>query len=78
MPIYDKQGNLLGTDAIAAQLRDYVVPLSEVRINRPVNLVSSDGRDEWADVYQRLKSKFYILKPRYCRYFWKIINFTLK
>ncbi|KAE9553994.1 hypothetical protein FO519_002811 [Halicephalobus sp. NKZ332] len=56
-PVYDKQGNVLGVDAIAAQIRDYVVPMSEIRINRPVNLVSSDGRDEWADVYGRLKKK---------------------
>ena len=58
MPVYDKEGNILGIDDIITQLRDHVVPNSELRINRPVNLLTAGDRREWAEVYERIESKY--------------------
>ena len=55
--VYDTEGNILGTEALAEQLREFVIPNSRTRNPNPVNLVSSDERDTWAAVYQRLESK---------------------
>uniref|UniRef100_A0AC34RM80 Choline/carnitine acyltransferase domain-containing protein n=1 Tax=Panagrolaimus sp. JU765 TaxID=591449 RepID=A0AC34RM80_9BILA len=56
-PVYDQNGNILGTDAIGELMREYVIPQSQLRNSRPVNLVSSDDRDNWAAVYERLKQQ---------------------
>uniref|UniRef100_A0A914QN05 Choline/carnitine acyltransferase domain-containing protein n=1 Tax=Panagrolaimus davidi TaxID=227884 RepID=A0A914QN05_9BILA len=55
--VYDKNGNILGTEALEKQFRDFVIPNSQTRNPAPVNLVSSDERDAWAAVYQRLEKK---------------------
>jgi carnitine O-acetyltransferase len=55
--VYDCEGNILGTEAIEDQLRNFVIPNSQTRNLAPVNLVSSDDRDSWAEVYQRLEKK---------------------
>lgn len=56
MPVYGKNGEVLSLDELKAQIRQ-VLPDSEKPNEGPINVVSSGGRDEWARVYERLKSE---------------------
>ena len=56
MPVYGQNGELLGLDDLKTQIQA-ILPESESLNPHPINVVSSDGRNEWAAVYERLKSK---------------------
>ena len=57
-PVYDKNGEALGTQQIVELMKREVLPKSLERNNSPINLVSAVGRDQWADVYKRLEGLF--------------------
>uniref|UniRef100_A0A7E4VWJ5 Carn_acyltransf domain-containing protein n=1 Tax=Panagrellus redivivus TaxID=6233 RepID=A0A7E4VWJ5_PANRE len=56
-PVYDQNDIVLGTDVLEGLIRDYVIPNSQTRVSHPVNLVSSDDRDTWAKLYEKLKKR---------------------
>uniref|UniRef100_A0A914CXX0 Choline/carnitine acyltransferase domain-containing protein n=1 Tax=Acrobeloides nanus TaxID=290746 RepID=A0A914CXX0_9BILA len=56
VPVYGQNGELLGLDDLKTQIQA-ILPESESLNPHPINVVSSDGRNEWAAVYERLKKK---------------------
>jgi hypothetical protein len=58
MQVYDEQGNQLGLDHLQTQLRQIclIADKQPPEIDA-VNIVSSDGRENWAALYERLKCK---------------------
>lgn len=48
----------MGVQQIVDLIKREVFPKSQERNNNPINLVSAVGRDQWADVFERLESEF--------------------
>uniref|UniRef100_A0A914XCN8 Choline/carnitine acyltransferase domain-containing protein n=1 Tax=Plectus sambesii TaxID=2011161 RepID=A0A914XCN8_9BILA len=55
VPVFDEKGAPLSCSQIVEQINKFVLPQSESVNPHQIGIVSSDNRDDWARVYQRLK-----------------------
>lgn len=56
MPVWDVKRALLSEGQLIKEINN-IVRQSEKFNKEPINLCSSDNRDDWAVVYERLKCK---------------------
>lgn len=59
MPVYSQNNERLSISQLQSQLLQ-VIAQSEHRNEYAINIVSTNNRDIWANVYERIKSIFYI------------------
>jgi len=56
LPVYNRAGEVLTLRHLESQLRK-VLAQSDTTNPHPINVVSSDDRDKWAEVYERVRGK---------------------
>uniref|UniRef100_A0A914HP36 Choline/carnitine acyltransferase domain-containing protein n=1 Tax=Globodera rostochiensis TaxID=31243 RepID=A0A914HP36_GLORO len=57
VPVYNNAGNPLGIGELVAQLRMVVERSGQQPKSKAINIVSSDEREVWAAVYERIRTK---------------------
>jgi hypothetical protein len=71
MNVYNDDRQILGLDQLQAQLREIHQKSVQPKVEC-VNIVSSDARDCWAEVYERLKRSFiFISLPNLNSFYFK-------
>uniref|UniRef100_A0A914V011 Choline/carnitine acyltransferase domain-containing protein n=1 Tax=Plectus sambesii TaxID=2011161 RepID=A0A914V011_9BILA len=59
VPVFNEKGHQLSYSQIVEQIKNSIVPQSEICNPHQLGIVSSNNRDDWARVYQRLKDNNY-------------------
>uniref|UniRef100_A0A0N4UKZ6 Carn_acyltransf domain-containing protein n=1 Tax=Dracunculus medinensis TaxID=318479 RepID=A0A0N4UKZ6_DRAME len=55
LPIFNSSGKVLGIQQLIDEIKENILPLSSESNPYPICVMTSEGRDAWAEVYNRIK-----------------------
>lgn len=60
LPIFNSSGKVLGIQQLIDEIKENILPLSSESNPYPICVMTSEGRDAWAEVYNRIKGSLTI------------------